>query len=40
LPPRLVAVLDKPERVTVLDNDARAVEDFITARARAVAEKV
>jgi threonine synthase len=40
LPPRLAGILDKAERFTVLDNDAKAVKDFIASRARAVAERV
>jgi threonine synthase len=40
LPPQLAGVMDKPERVTTLDNDTRAVEAFISARARASLEKV
>ncbi len=40
LPPRLSAILDKPEQFTILDNDARAVERFIASRARALMEKV
>jgi threonine synthase len=40
LPARLAGILDKPERVTTLDNDVKAVEKFIAARARAFMEKV
>ena len=34
-PPRLAAVMDRPERVTVLPNDIVAVERFIAGRVRA-----
>jgi threonine synthase len=40
LPPRLKDIIAKPESVTTLDNDTRAVEAFIAARARASLEKV
>jgi threonine synthase len=40
LPARLAALLDKPERVAVVDNDVTAVKNFITARARTLLEKV
>jgi threonine synthase len=39
MPPRLADVLNKPERVTTLDNDVRAIGAFISARARAHMEK-
>ncbi len=35
LPSWLADLYDRPERVTVLDNDQRAIEDFIVARSRA-----
>ncbi len=35
LPSWLADLYDRPERVTVLDNDQRAIEDFIVARRRA-----
>ncbi len=35
LPSWLGDLYDRPERVTVLDNDQRAIEDFIAARSRA-----
>jgi threonine synthase len=40
LPARLAGILDKPERLTTLDNDVKAIEKFIAARARASMEKV
>ncbi len=35
LPSWLADLYERPERVTVLDNDQRAIEDFIAARSRA-----
>lgn len=35
LPSWLADLYERPERVTVLDNDQRAIEDFIVARSRA-----
>jgi threonine synthase len=40
LPARLSGILDKPERLTTLDNDVKAIEKFIASRARASMEKV
>ncbi len=37
LPPHLAALMDRPERINPLPNDAAAVERFITARTRAAA---
>ena len=35
LPPRLADLLDRPERLTVLPNDLKAVQDYVLARSRA-----
>jgi threonine synthase len=37
LPPRLADLYERPERVTTLPNDLRAVQDFIRGRVRVFA---
>ena len=37
LPPRLADLYERPERVTTLTNDLRAVQDFIRGRVRVFA---
>jgi threonine synthase len=37
LPPRLADLYERPERVTVLPNELRAVQDFIRGRVRVFA---
>jgi threonine synthase len=35
LPPRLADLMERPERLTVLPNDLKTVQDYVLARARA-----
>jgi threonine synthase len=37
LPPRLADLYDRPERVTTLPNELKAVQDFIRGRVRVFA---
>ncbi|MBN2751734.1 MAG: threonine synthase, partial [Rhodospirillaceae bacterium] len=40
LPARLADLMERPERVTILPNDLKTVQDYVLARARAVGGRV